>query len=58
VQINGKLRGEITVKKDEDKDVLKEAALAVPKIQEYLVGKSIDTVIVVPGRIINIVVKE
>lgn len=58
VQINGKLRGELTVKKDEDKDVLKEAALALPKIQEYLAGKSIDTVIVVPGRIINIVVKE
>lgn len=58
VQINGKLRGELTVNKDESKDTLKEAALALPKIQEHLVGKSIDTVIVVPGRIINIVIKE
>jgi leucyl-tRNA synthetase len=58
VQINGKLRAEITTKKDEDKDVLKEAALALPKIQECISGKTVDTVIVVPGRIINIVIKE
>jgi leucyl-tRNA synthetase len=58
VQINGKLRGEITAKKDESKEVLKETALALPKIQEYLKGKTVSTVVVVPGRIINIVIKE
>lgn len=56
VQINGKVRGELSIKKTDTKEVIEAAALALPKIQEYLSGKTIQKVVVVPGRIINIVV--
>ena len=55
VQVNGKLRGEVTSAKDTSKEQLEALALALPKIQEYLEGQSIQKVIVVPNRIINIV---
>lgn len=57
IQINGKVRAEISIKKTDTKEAIEAAALAVPKIQEYLAEKTIDKVVVVPGRIINIVVK-
>lgn len=56
VQINGKVRGELSIKKTDTKEAIEAAALALPKIQEYLSGKTIQKVVVVPGRIINIVV--
>ncbi len=58
VQVNGKLRAEVVVSKDESKESMETAALALPKIKEYIQGKSIQKVIVVPGRIINIVISE
>lgn len=57
VQVNGKLRGELTVAKDTPKEILEEMAKAVPKIQEYINNKKINKIIVVPGRIVNIVVE-
>ncbi|MDB5255054.1 MAG: Leucyl-tRNA synthetase [Candidatus Nomurabacteria bacterium] len=55
IQVNGKVRGEITVGIGASKEEIEEAALAVPRIQEFLKGMAIKKVIVVPGRVINIV---
>lgn len=55
VQVNGKVRAEIQVAKDADKAELERLALAHERIQEFLVGEP-KRVIVVPGRLVNIVV--
>jgi leucyl-tRNA synthetase len=54
IQVNGKLRGSVTVAKDADKASIEAAALAHEQVQKYLVG-SPKKVIVVPGKLINIV---
>ncbi|MDP3371316.1 MAG: leucine--tRNA ligase [Candidatus Paracaedibacteraceae bacterium] len=56
VQVNGKLRGTFTVEPEASKEVLKEIALGLPSAQVALKGVSIRNVIVVPGRLVNIVV--
>jgi leucyl-tRNA synthetase len=55
VQINGKVRGKLTVPADADKAALEQAALMDEKIKSLLEGKSIRKVIVVPGKLVNIV---
>ena len=57
VQVNGKLRGKIEVAADADKDSVIAAAKADPAVQKYTDGKEIVKEIVVPGRLINLVVK-
>src|SRR5262245_11446630 len=57
VQINGKLRGKITVPAGSDQAALEAAARADAKIAELLVGKTIVKSIIVPGRLVNFVVK-
>jgi leucyl-tRNA synthetase len=57
VQINGKVRAELTILKDASKEEIIDAANTLPRIKEYTEGKSIKKVIVVPGRIINILVE-
>jgi len=57
VQINGKVRGTITIPKDADKEVAKAAAMAEENIVSHLEGKNIVKEIFVPGRIFNLVVK-
>jgi leucyl-tRNA synthetase len=56
VQVNGKLRGKIQVAAKADKAMQEAAAIANPDVQRYLDGVSIKKIIVVPGRLINIVV--
>ncbi|TGD84628.1 leucine--tRNA ligase [Mycolicibacterium sp. CH28] len=56
VQVNGKVRGHITVAADLDKARLEEAALADEKVQAFLAGATPKKVIVVPGRLVNLVV--
>ncbi|WP_018150641.1 leucine--tRNA ligase [Leeia oryzae] len=56
VQVNGKLRGQISVPKAADKAAIEAAALADPTIQKYLDGQPAKKVVVVPGRLVNIVV--
>ncbi|GFG98603.1 leucine--tRNA ligase [Mycobacterium timonense] len=56
VQVNGKVRGRVTVAADADQDTLKAAALADEKVQAFLAGASPRKVIVVPGRLVNLVV--
>lgn len=56
VQVNGKVRGHITVAADADKDSLEASALADEKVQAFLAGATPKKVIVVPGRLVNLVV--
>lgn len=56
VQVNGKKRAELTVSQDMDKDDIEAAALALEEVKRHIDGKDIRKLIVVPGRIINIVV--
>ncbi len=56
VQVNGKLRGTVEVARAASKDDAEKAALALDAVQPWLDGKTIRKVIVVPGKIVNIVV--
>jgi leucyl-tRNA synthetase len=56
VQVNGKVRGHITVAADADKASLEASALADEKVQAFLAGATPKKVIVVPGRLVNLVV--
>jgi leucyl-tRNA synthetase len=55
IQVNGKLRGSITVAKGADKASIEAAALANENVQKFLEGPP-KKIIVVPGKLINIVV--
>jgi leucyl-tRNA synthetase len=56
VQINGKVRGHLTVPIATDKESVEKSALADPSFSSHLEGKEIKKVIVVPGKLVNIVV--
>jgi leucyl-tRNA synthetase len=56
VQVNGKVRGRITVPADADADTVEAAALADEKVQTSLAGATPKKVIVVAGRLVNLVV--
>ncbi len=55
VQINGKVKTTITLAKDADKETAEKTALNEEKVAKALIGKEIKKIIVVPGRIVNIV---
>jgi leucyl-tRNA synthetase len=55
VQVNGKLRSKINVSADADKESIEVSALADEKIVANIEGKTVRKVIVVPGRLVNIV---
>jgi len=58
VQINGKVKGRITVAANADQNAMQQAALADEKLAEFLAGKTIRKVIAVPGKILNLVVSD
>ena len=55
VQVNGKVRGSFQIAKSADKVAVEAAALALEDVQRFLNGAAPKKVIVVPGRIVNIV---
>ena len=55
VQVNGKVRGRITVAADADADAVEAAALADEKVQAFLGDKTPKKIIVVAGRLVNVV---
>ncbi|TDR40847.1 leucyl-tRNA synthetase [Tahibacter aquaticus] len=55
VQVNGRLRGQIEVAVSADKDECERLALAEPAVARFLEGQTVKKVIVVPGKIVNIV---
>ncbi len=56
VQVNGKLRDKIVVPADADRDAIEKLALASEKVASHLDGKTVRKVIVVPGKLVNVVV--
>lgn len=59
VQVNGKLRGTILVEKADinNKELIEKMALEVENVKKFTEGKNIVKIIVIPGKIVNIVVK-
>ena len=56
VEINGKVRDKFEAEHDAAEEAVKEAALALPRIRELLEGKTVRKVVVIKGKIVNIVV--
>ena len=56
IQINGKRRAEITVAKDTSASEIEKLAMADEDVVKFLAGQPVRKIIVVPGRIINVVV--
>ena len=57
VQVNGRVRASLEVPLDMGKDELENIAVADERVQKHIDGKSVARVIVVPGRLVNVVVK-
>ena len=56
VQVNGKLRAQIRVAREADRATIERTALAHEHIQKTIAGQTVKKIIVVPGRLVNIVV--
>ncbi len=56
LQVNGKLRGQVSVAATATREVIEAAALASEAVQKYLEGQAPKKVVVVPGRLVNIVI--
>jgi leucyl-tRNA synthetase len=56
IQVNGKVRGKVTVPADADKGAIEAAALADANVARFTEGKNVRKVIVVPGRLVNVVI--
>ena len=56
VQINGKVRGRIMAGADIDEEGIKKAVLSDEKIKEWIAGKEIKKLVVVPKKLVSIVV--
>jgi leucyl-tRNA synthetase len=56
VQVNGRLRGKITVPVSAGREVIEEAALADVNVQRFVEGRAVKKLIVVPGKLVNVVV--
>ena len=57
VQVNGKVRGRITVAREAAEEEIRRLALAEPKVAEHLAGKTVVKTKVVPGRLVSLVVE-
>jgi leucyl-tRNA synthetase len=58
VQVNGKVRGKITVPADTTREQIESEALADPKVRAFLNGQKVRRTIYVPRRLVNIVVED
>ncbi|MEE8222301.1 MAG: class I tRNA ligase family protein, partial [Nitrosomonadaceae bacterium] len=56
VQVNGKLRGKIRVVKDAERAAIEHIALDNDQVQKFVAGHVVKKVVVVPGRLVNIVI--
>ena len=55
IQVNGRVRSEIEINKDDTEDVVKEKALSDEKINKFIDGKTIKKFIYISAKIVNIV---
>jgi leucyl-tRNA synthetase len=53
--VNGKVRGALTVAKDASREAIEQAALAHEMFEKFAEGRAPKKVIIVPGRLVNIV---
>jgi leucyl-tRNA synthetase len=58
VQVNGRKRAVVKVAADAGRDTCEAAAMADANVQRFVTGKTVRKVIVVPGKLVNIVVAE
>jgi len=56
LQVNGKKRGDVRVPKDADRALIEKLAMQNPNVQKHVAGQAVKKVIVVPGRLVNVVV--
>jgi leucyl-tRNA synthetase len=56
VQVNGKLRGRVTVAVGADEGTVRDAALADANVQRFMDGKPVRKFVYVPGKLANVVV--
>ena len=56
LQVNGKLRGNMRVAKDADRAQIEELAMQNANVQKHIGGQPVKKVVVVPGRLVNVVV--
>ena len=56
VQVNGRLRDRLTMAVDVSDEVMRETAVNSPNVQNHINGQPIRQVVVVPGKLVNIVV--
>jgi leucyl-tRNA synthetase len=56
VQVNGKLRASIRVPATADKAAIEQAAIGDANVQKFVAGQAVKRVIVVPGKLVNVVV--
>ena len=57
IQVNGKLRGEITISTEDSEEIIKEKSLQNENVLKHIDGKEIVKIIIIKGKIVNIVVK-
>jgi leucyl-tRNA synthetase len=57
VQVNGKVRGKITVSSNTTEDEMKELAMNIENVKTYVEGKEIVKVITIPKKLVSIVIK-
>jgi leucyl-tRNA synthetase len=57
VSVNGKVRSNVQVPAEAAQDAVREVALADPNVRRHTEGKTIAQVIVVPGRLVNVVAR-
>jgi leucyl-tRNA synthetase len=56
LQVNGKLRGQMRVAKNAERSIIEQRALTNDQVQRFIVGQMVKKVVVVPGRLVNIVI--
>jgi leucyl-tRNA synthetase len=56
VQVNGKVRGKVVVARASDEATIRAAALNEPNVRKHIEGRTLRKVIIVPGRLVNLVV--
>jgi leucyl-tRNA synthetase len=56
VQVGGKKRGDLRVPRDADKAAIEAAVLAHPEVQKFMAGQPARKIIIVPGRLVNVVI--
>jgi len=56
LQVNGKLRGTMRVAKDADRAQIEALAMQNANVQKHIAGQPVKKVVVVPGRLVNVVV--